>query len=116
MTILGENRREAISAVQEKLGPLTSRPIAEDTFWELAKQKKITLSEAGQYLMEDDVTDEKLRNTAKHTMKTRMSNGRRRVGYTFKNKSQLKTRVMSSLKSALSPDLPADLGEDADDQ
>lgn len=120
--VIGENRRDAISTIQRKLGPLTSRPIAENTFWELAKEKKITLNEEGQYLMEDE-SEEGLRKTAKKTM---MSGMRPRTGYTYKPKSHFskfpsnnptvsKMAAMKSMKSALSPDLPANLGDNPDE-
>jgi len=118
--VLGETRREAINRIQERLGPNTSRPIAESTFWELASEKKITLSESGEYLIEDDITDEGMRDTAKKTItrsqKIGPRNASKRGPNSFKNKSELRNHTMNhnpntnakaamkSMKSAMAPD------------
>jgi len=123
--ILGETRREAINRIQERLGPNTSRPIAENTFWELAAEKKIILSESGEYLIEDDITDDGMRDTAKKTITRSQKVGPRksikRGPNTFKNKSELRNHTMNhnpntnakaamkSMKSMLMPDPLANL-------
>lgn len=123
--VLGETRREAINRIQERLGPNTSRPIAENTFWELAAEKKITLSESGEYLIEDDITDDGMRDTAKKTITRSQKVGPRKAikrgPNSFKNKSELRNHTMNhnpntnakmamkSMKSMLSPDPLASL-------
>jgi hypothetical protein len=63
---LGETRPDAITRVQELLGPMTTRPIAEKTFWALAEKGKITLDRVtGAYLMEEEVEQPELKNEAK---------------------------------------------------
>jgi len=125
-SILGETRREAINRIQERLGPATSRPIAENTFWELAREKKITINEAGEYLIEDEVTDDSMRDTAKKTIANSQKMLRssrpsmKRGPHTFATKSQLRNHTMNhnskaamkSMKSALSPDPLSNLGDD----
>ena len=106
MYILGETRREAINRVQEILGPATSRPLAELTFWDLAKDRKITMDEDGLYLMEDmsesDMRDSAVKSitnqNVRHFQVTRNHMTRARVAYKWSAK-------MSSLKTALAPDL-----------
>lgn len=57
--LLGETRRDAISRVQEQLGPATSRPLAEKTFWELARKGRISMDKiTGDYLIEADAEAE----------------------------------------------------------
>jgi hypothetical protein len=66
---LGETRREAISRVQERLGPATSRPLAEQTFWALARKGKIVLDQDdGSYLIEASIDDAGLQQEATQTI------------------------------------------------
>lgn len=65
---LGETRPDAISRVQELLGPATTRPVAEKTFWALAKKGQITMDQrTGAYLMESEIEQPELRQEAEHT-------------------------------------------------
>src|ERR1700749_1420541 len=67
--LLGETRREAISRVQERLGPATSRPLAEQTFWALARKGKIIMSpDDGSYLIEAEIDDGDLKQEATQTI------------------------------------------------
>ena len=74
---LGESRREAISRVQERLGPATSRPLAEQTFWALAQKKKITMNDDGMYLIEAGIDDTALRAEATDQMQQQQKTERR---------------------------------------
>jgi len=74
---LGESRREAISRVQERLGPATSRPLAEQTFWALAQKKKITMNDDGVYLIEAGIDDSALRAEATDQMQQQQKQERR---------------------------------------
>ena len=63
MIILGENRREAINRVQERLGSVTPRTVAEQTFRTLVKKGIITETANG-FMISEDVTDQNMRDQA----------------------------------------------------
>jgi hypothetical protein len=114
---LGETRRDAIDRVQERLGPVTPRPLAEQTFWSLAKQGKITMTEAGVYLIEANVNDEDLRQEATQsiTAATQESRSRSRGSmrhFVLNHNSMHKARVGSSWhpinKTVFAPSPPDD--------
>lgn len=73
--LLGETRRDAINALQERLGPATLRHIAEKTFWSLARQHKITMNGEGHYLIEAEADE--VREAGEQTVKQAQSEERR---------------------------------------
>lgn len=74
--LLGETRRDAISRVQQKLGPATSRPLAEKTFWALARKGHISMDPAtGDYLIEALIDDPDIRTTAEHIVQSEHRHG-----------------------------------------
>jgi len=107
---LGETRREAINAVQERLGPLTPRPVAEKTFWTLGRRGIITLADEG-YLIEEEITDSDLRQTAKQDILVQQKADHRagqQRGFTISHANFKKARIGSMWKassSALAPSL-----------
>jgi hypothetical protein len=130
---LGETRREAISRVQERLGSAASRPLAEQTFWALAKKGKITMDNEGAYLIEADIDDKSLRDTATDTIQqvnqqqTKMNRSRgvrnmRHFSVNHKNMHQARVSTVwrsASAKTMFAPSLagaegynPADSADD----
>ena len=125
--LLGETRSEAITRIQERLGTATSRPLAEKTFWELAKTKKITMNDDGHYLIEA-VSDESMRDTAiaqfnqQNTTQKRSRGGikhftidhhnmkKARVSTTWKpqNSSKISSSIKSTMSTAFAPTLTED--------
>jgi hypothetical protein len=105
--LLGESRREAITRVQERLGPATSRPLAEQTFWALAKKGQITMDKEGVYLIEADLEDSDMRDTAKDTIKQQQTMNRPRMRtnarhFQMNHNSMHQARVSTSWKAAMS--------------
>ncbi len=117
--LLGETRRDAINSLQDQLGPVTPRPLAEQTFWKLARQGKITLDENGHYLIEADVTEKSMRDTALDTVnqeennrsRARVRSSVRHFNINHKNMHQAristswKAKMMSSMKTSFAPTL-----------
>jgi hypothetical protein len=81
MLFMGKTRAEAIDWVQETLGPVTPRNIAEDTFTGLIAEGVVAFDEVGLILTED-MDEEELRMRARNSI-IRGANqqaGRRRAG------------------------------------
>jgi hypothetical protein len=100
--LLGETRREAINRVQERLGPVASRPLAEQTFWALAKKGKITMDpQNGSYLIEAELDDESIKQEATQSIEqaTKQQNRFMRSRgnhFTLNHKSMHQARVSTS--------------------
>jgi hypothetical protein len=61
--LLGENRSEAVNRFQESLGPVTPRPLAEQTF-RVFEKKGFIVEQDGKYLIEDSVGQADMRTQA----------------------------------------------------
>jgi hypothetical protein len=103
---LGETRPEAISRVQERLGPAASRPLAEQTFWSLARKGKITMDQiTGSYLIEAEIDDNSLKQEATQTIQqatqtqTRMNRSRGIRGFTLNHNNMHQARVSTTWKA-----------------
>jgi hypothetical protein len=133
--LLGETRSEAISRVQERLGPATSRPLAEKTFWALAKKGVITMDPVdATYLIETDIEDSSIKDAAMKQLDQQSQTSHRRPGmraFQANHNSMHKARVSTSwnpkaaynsMKTVFAPDLQAAEGyqnlsvDDEDDQ
>ncbi len=114
--LLGETRRDAISRVQERLGPATSRPLAEKTFWALARKGVITMDPCdGTYLIEAAIEDADIQDTAQVQMKAETRHG---VQYNVNRNHFHRARVAWNWKahqaSIFSPSLDSSEGYDPD--
>jgi len=108
--LLGETRREAISRVQELLGPATSRPLAEQTFWALAKRGKITMDQNdGTYLIEADIPDEQIKDVATqvNTTMERSKGIHYQVNRNHFHRARVAWQWKSKIASVMSPSLPS---------
>jgi hypothetical protein len=127
--LLGETRREAINRLQERLGPMTLRHLAEKTFWELAKKGIITKNQDGAYLIKT-ISNEVplLREAALTTMSaedsqnSKQQRSRSNMRHFMVNnqnfhQARISTKFQSinrRLASFLSPDLMSSEGYDPD--
>ena len=114
---LGETKAEAISRVQERLGPATSRPLAEQTFWSLARSKQITRDDNGVYLIEASVDDDSMRQTAKQHLQMSQKPRGGMKHFKISHHNMVKARVsthwkaaLNSMKNAFAPDLSSSEG------
>jgi hypothetical protein len=111
--LLGDTRREAINRVQERLGPATSRPLAEQTFWALAKRGQITMDPSdGTYLIEAELEDESIKDVATAVQKTQTQ--QRGVQYNVNRNHFHRARVAykwsAKASSVMSPSLQGSEG------
>ena len=117
---LGESRREAISRVQERLGPATSRPLAEQTFWALAQKKKITMNDDGMYLIEAGIDDTALRAEATDQMQQQQKIERRprrgMLRFNVNHQNTTNARVGTTWKSSSMHSMYAPTFNDAECQ
>jgi hypothetical protein len=99
--LLGENRREAINRLQETLGPVTPRPLAEQTFAIMVKDGRI-VEDNGSFLIEEDVTAADMRKTA--TAHVIRSGERNRGGlhhFNISSHNFVKARISNSWSAAM---------------
>lgn len=107
--IIGHTKREAIDWVQERLGPYTPRPVAEDTLTGLLERKLVHIDE-GVILMEEPVEEERMRGVAKAMLDKRMSMSTKSKGRRRSSISQVNGYNADDMEG----DLAADLAQDDD--
>jgi hypothetical protein len=103
--IIGHSKREAIDWVQEKLGPYTPRPVAEDTLTGLIERKLVRVDE-GMILLEEPVEEERMRSVAKLMLDKRMS---------ISTKAKRRRAVISPINKFDADDMVDDLAQNLAD-